>query len=675
MPKRKEKTPATKKEEDPPKTVEETIQESLDDYIEQVETEFETLKSTAETLRLGDETHRNILKMLIKKLRDVVWNRVFDKPGTNPDLNSKQAVEREEYNPYTADPFRDRSRSKRSFSKRARSRFNQRSSKNKRSTGALAPMTSRPGSKMSTYDGIHELRSRIISLEKEITLANSDMERLKDIIDLNKRRTKKIVDDVIKMLRLERVDKGRNIDMEQFEFKKTLGDWVFTLNGLIEQLKGKLMNVEKSCLKRDDDHKALEKRIKVVENYAKQGLEKVIKLEKNAKKNQRSVAGHLKRIATYSEEIKMESARLGPEEFGEGKEEKKMVESYKIKANIRKQEVDVHEDWNWNIEMICDYDQVSIIGKHYTFVAVRDATSFLIGTFNKGIVLMEKDSVLYEGNASVHGNELRNLVYADHIESYFICVDNGLYLKKINKEPAKEFLSVRFGHWWGRGMHYCKTSQRLIVDKEFNSLAVINIEKKKIDVILKFPDQDLIIDFQIFSRRFSQRTIAIQREGRLTLHAYDGKRKMGKQLEWLFLDLDKERTEEPCGIAVCPRGAFALIELRSQSSGDSSRFFLYQINDDKFSIRCAYDNIKAELNFKWALRCDGYFEDHLLWIGMTADNYSVVTLDFDQRNGEMHELRGKRTDHLEDCPMKIEKFEDSYYYIGRLGKLMKMTAS
>ena len=94
------------------------------------------------------------------------------------------------------------------------------------------------------------------------------------------------------------------------------------------------------------------------------------------------------------------------------------------------------------MEEIQDFFQANIIGGARTLVAMKSPDSFLMATFDKGLILIEDEDQLYSGRLPGK-RSLQGISYISLIHCYFLVVDDKILRKDINKRPPYLFVQIK----------------------------------------------------------------------------------------------------------------------------------------------------------------------------------------------------------------------------------------
>ena len=149
---------------------------------------------------------------------------------------------------------------------------------------------------------------------------------------------------------------------------------------------------------------------------------------------------HLKDKGPKKKELQLQKLEIDVRSFkgyeGTDKKEKRLSQQ---KDELR------WDDLQVTVQKVKDCQEEGIIGGSPTHLAMKSASSYLIGTYRKGFKVFEKDSQIYSGMLPKHDQDLLHATYAHPpINCYFLATIKNLYIKKINSKPASLFMNVRF---------------------------------------------------------------------------------------------------------------------------------------------------------------------------------------------------------------------------------------
>ena len=315
-----------------------------------------------------------------------------------------------------------------------------------------------------------------------------------------------------------------------------------------------------------------------------------------------------------------------------------------------------------------------IIGGSHTYLAMKNPTSFLVGTWGAGLKLYENNCKIYSATLPEKEHWLKDIIYVKPLNGYIIAHDEKLYFKKIDSTPPSLFMAIRAGLRSGTSLRYSKKQQKLVISRDWKYISFINLMQRKVEFEMDKTVGDSIIDFRLLSDADS-RVAALTKDGHLVLYAVNYRLKSGYVLDSYNLGLKTERNECGLTLAACPESSYLMAEIGYIGRpGRSSRVAVFEINERKTLTMKAVINHGFEIVMsKYSLECYGYAGDHLFWVGLTNSEEGIAQIyDYNTLTGQLSELVGKRVFHGEENPNRLVRLEDRFYYIGSKGKLMRL---
>ena len=94
------------------------------------------------------------------------------------------------------------------------------------------------------------------------------------------------------------------------------------------------------------------------------------------------------------------------------------------------------------VEEVKDSREMTNIQTNWTFLAMKNPKSYLIGTYRQRFDLIDNGRVLFSGKLPEEDNELYDMAYIPVMDCYFLVSFYNLYLKDINNRPASLFLAL-----------------------------------------------------------------------------------------------------------------------------------------------------------------------------------------------------------------------------------------
>ena len=246
------------------------------------------------------------------------------------------------------------------------------------------------------------------------------------------------------------------------------------------------------------------------------------------------------------------------------------IEATENKSSEFREESDTHQ-----VEHDCKFEEddievvleeiddhyMSLIGGNLTFMGIKNQASNAVATVYLGLKVMENSREIYLGNLPFGPKWLSDLVYINHLNFYLLEYGGKIYRKDIDKNPRFVFMDLNCRAGEGKNLKYSKLNKRLIVPKDGKNIAVVNLERRQIEVEMKSgPHYPSIEDFIIFGRK-EDKIAWITRNGLAYLSSvrYDLKKITSKSV--LQVQLIQERGERPSCLAVCDQGKYLVAVL------------------------------------------------------------------------------------------------------------------
>ena len=133
----------------------------------------------------------------------------------------------------------------------------------------------------------------------------------------------------------------------------------------------------------------------------------------------------------------------------------------------------------------------------WTYLALKSPSSYMVGSYKKGIILIDEDTEIFSKKLPEEFSSLKDLIYIDLLDSYLLSHEDQLSIKKIDEESPKTFLKLETCYRRGGSFRYCKRHQRLLVNKRTSIISVINLENREIEIEVKFNLGNRINDFRL----------------------------------------------------------------------------------------------------------------------------------------------------------------------------------
>ena len=139
-------------------------------------------------------------------------------------------------------------------------------------------------------------------------------------------------------------------------------------------------------------------------------------------------------------------------------------------------------------------------------MAFKNQTSYAIGTRYGGLKVINQTDPTYSAGFPEDKGNLWDMVYIRHLNCYlYVQEDNQIHRKDIDEDPPCLFMGLDCGSQPGKFFKYSKLNRRLIVRRRDKGTAVVNLERKMVEIaIRKRQGSETIEDFQVFRDKENQ---------------------------------------------------------------------------------------------------------------------------------------------------------------------------
>ena len=340
-------------------------------------------------------------------------------------------------------------------------------------------------------------------------------------------------------------------------------------------------------------------------------------------------------------------------------------------------EISTNQTVSIKMEEVMKFRSQSKNEKKYSSFGIKSPTSFLLGMEGYGLQLLENEQEIFSGelpSPQAAQSILVDIIYVDHLDCYLIYQDEKIYRKDINSQPCYFLMNAKISFRKGVSLRYSRQNRRLIVTKDSKHISVIDLDRKRFEMILE-ESLGYINDYRVFGEN-ENKIISLTVDGYIGLHILSYSLKKVCFRTQVKVELKDHILECATSIAVSKKNDYAIVGLDSNDFGAcfSSRMIIYKIEENRLSIRATLDRLAERMRDISALDCCGYFAGHLLWIGLSLDLNGIVHIfDYDVSERELKEQKELRVSHKEIDPLMIRPIQNSLYYCGRRGILMKLT--
>ena len=329
--------------------------------------------------------------------------------------------------------------------------------------------------------------------------------------------------------------------------------------------------------------------------------------------------------------------------------------------------------------------ELGYIGQEWTHMAIKDENSFLIGTVNSGLKLIDEGEEIFKGSipleqqrgflAMLFSSDLppMDMIYIQPLYCYFFQHKMKLYRKDITNKPPYLYMDVLCGVRNGACFRYSNLHEKLIINKDAQNISVVDLQRKKVEIEVKKRVGMGIMDFRLFGSKEDQ-VVSVTNDGFVLLYKLDYGQKRGSVIDHSEIKLFRDRAEMPVSVAVCGKGEYVFVEIgQGQIPWVSCRIVVLQIRGKSLTQKHTFELAKTGVNEKFAFEFFRYVGRHILLVGLSRKCGSALVYDFDTRTGELRGLGGNKVSHEEKDPAKLHRLGDKFYYTGDLGNLMSLS--
>ena len=320
------------------------------------------------------------------------------------------------------------------------------------------------------------------------------------------------------------------------------------------------------------------------------------------------------------------------------------------------------------------HKQAGIIGDSWTFIALKDTSTYMLATRGKGLKVIRNNAKLYCYKLPAGAQLLLDMIYVRYLDCFFMQCGTKLYRKAIDNRHPEPYMDLVTGERVAGSLRCSDLNRRLIVNKEGKNIAVVNLETKEIEIDIEKKKGNKIADFQLFGE-FEDRVAAITKNGYLLLYKIDFEKKVGFVASQSKIRLMKDGwREEGCTLEVCDKNRHVCVAIEEMDRFRSSRVIIFAIKENHFVRKAIIDQQPQKLGYQLVIRCYGYVGNHLLWIGFSLNHngISFVVYDYNVLSEELSELKMKRTLSQEKVAVTVQRIDNSFYYVGMSGRVIRL---
>ena len=329
------------------------------------------------------------------------------------------------------------------------------------------------------------------------------------------------------------------------------------------------------------------------------------------------------------------------------------------------------EDLRIEVKKLAEHYESGIVGNWSTLSAFKNDTSYAIGTTLSGLKVIEKLNVVYSAIFSEVPRALRDIIYIEHLNCYLLNYNFKLYRKEINQDPPFIFMDLDCGYRPGKCLLYSKLNKKLIVAREGQDIAVVDLHKKMVEMELRTTETTFVRDLKLAGKK-ENKICFTTIFGTIHLYSLNPRLKKVCSKNRYQVELPKETYEEPTALAVCDQGEYILVAFKERSKSFLSRIILFGVKGHflvELSTILQRVYMFGNLNSFDTLGFCKRIGNHLIWFGLSRRLLIVYSSNIE--SGELTKL-GEGGEHGSYRPMRMDRIGEAFYYTGEQGNIMKL---
>ena len=271
-------------------------------------------------------------------------------------------------------------------------------------------------------------------------------------------------------------------------------------------------------------------------------------------------------------------------------------------------------------------------------MAFKNQTSYAIGTRYGGLKVINQTDPTYSAGFPEDKGNLWDMVYIRHLNCYlYVQEDNQIHRKDIDEDPPCLFMGLDCGSQPGKFFKYSKLNRRLIVRRRDKRTAVVNLERKMVEIaIRKRQGSETIEDSKYSSVRRQRGPDCLGASLRLSCVSYELKKILFKQRHHIPATQEKERDAPSKCLVVGGEGNYILVGFRRSVRFRSSPMTIYELKSSSSVAHLArLDQSRLWRPLKSSVSFYSSFGQKLVWVALSTNSASTYYF-----NRQSEELRG-----------------------------------
>ena len=348
------------------------------------------------------------------------------------------------------------------------------------------------------------------------------------------------------------------------------------------------------------------------------------------------------------------------------------------------------------VKKINNHGEVDI-GGDPTFLALKNESTYMMATDRRGMKLILDTEEIYSEKLPNHSyDNLKGIVYADHLDCFFFAVNGKIYRKDVDDQPFFIFMDSIGSKYEHYRLRYSTINKKMLMLAS-GKLSVIDLDEKRFEFRFVNSLEAKTENFVLFGEQ-EDKVISASEEGDLFFHVIDYKRKKllfsnHYKIEMID-DIDEDSVDEDgneiwrgrdytitSSLAVSDSNDHIIIEVGKDDDHTyfCSRTIVFKVEGSILVKKAVLVINDVMIYPKLAMACCGCFGSHILWVGVGTDEHNgagdVQIYDYNTDSEKLRELKEKSVEHHEDWPKEIHRMDDRFYYTGRRGRVMALTVS